>query len=560
MFGGAYLVDPHGVIDSTVEGSTNNSAEDSQTLKHIISFPDYPDPNDSFGTICIYEGRYNSNDEYLAKAKGSVKIPPGKNVLLWVSRKVTSLSPLTNLKPNDIQAISLQGCNGLPPEEYIKLGQLTGLKWIDLWHLENKDLSFAEYLTNLEQLTLNNSPSNKQLYPLRNLELDRLNIDYANLSDEDLKDIVGSKGGPRVLIARWNDIKGPGYRYLNSSKSIEVLCISGNPTDDNGICYLHVPHLNRLDANDMFLTDKGVECIVENHSRLTELEIGNEKTRRVKITNRSFELISRLELETLRASGAFLVNGDALKYLPPSLRVAYLSDTPFTDTDTSLMPGSIHWTTWNGTKLTDKGMPGFEKYKLKFLDVRGTDVTMDGIKSARKAFYPDSNIFVPDHSKMNYAAPELTFEKVLQKKDSSTTSLEELRGKIVVLESWATWCGFCKHSVPYNNYLSKQLANEPVQFIYVTDEKESEVRDFLKENEIRGWMGLDHDKSVFKAYGLKGRPMTMVIDQRGRLITQIYWRNLNAWRIKEAINGNYKPLQSQQSDALYIEGSEILRS
>lgn len=522
----------------------------------IINFPDYPDPKQSFGSIYIYEGRYNSVNGYLTEARGTVTIPPGKNVLLRVSGDVTSLSALTNLKPDDIQAISLYGCDKLPPEEFNKLAKLTGLKWIDLWHLKNKDLSFLEYITDLEELTLNNSPSHKQLYPLRELTLRRLNIDHANLSDEDLKDIVGTKGGPRILLAKWNNIKGPGYRYLNSSERLEMLCISGNPTDDKGIYHLDVPHLNHLVANDLFLTDDGVEHIVKNHPNLTELEIGNEKTKRVKITNKSLELVSILELETLNVSGASLINGDALKHLHSPLKVMYASDTRFTDADTALMPESVYWTQWNGTKLTDKGMPGFKKYKLKFLDVRGTDVTIDGINSAKEAFLPDSIILMPNHSKMNYPVPELTFEKVLQKSDGNTTSLEELQGKIVVLESWATWCGLCKHSIAHNNDLSKQLANEPVQFIYVTDEKESEVREFLKENEIRGWIGLDPDKSVFNSYGIKGRPVTMVIGQTGQLITQIHWKSLNVWRIKEAISGNYKPLQSQQSDALMLERPE----
>ena len=521
----------------------------------IINFPDYPDPKQSFGSIYIYEGRYNSVNEHLTEARGTVTIPPGKNVLLIVSRDVTSLSALTNLKPDDIQAISLQGCDKLPPEEFNKLGKLTGLKWIDLWYLKNKDLSFLEHL-NPEHLILNNSPSHKQLYPLRELTLRRLGIDHANLTDEDLKDIVGAEGGPRILLARWNNIKGPGYRYLNSSERLEILCISGNPTDDKGIYHLDVPHLNHLVANDLFLTDDGVEHIAKNHPNLTELEIGNEKTKRVKITNKSLELVSRLELEILKVSGASLINGDALKHLHSPLEVMYASDTPFTDEDTALMPESVYWTQWNGTKLTDKGMPGFKKYKLKFLDVRGTDVTIDGINSAKEAFLPDSRILIPNHSKMNYSVPELTLEKVLQKSEGNTTSLKELQGKIIVLESWATWCGFCKHSVPHNNDLSKQLADEPVQFIYVTDEKESKVRNFLKENEIRGWIGLDPDKSVFNSYGIKGRPVTMVIGQTGQLITRIHWESLNVWRIKEAISGNYKPLQSQQSDALMLERPE----
>ncbi len=114
-------------------------------------------------------------------------------------------------------------------------------------------------------------------------------------------------------------------------------------------------------------------------------------------------------------------------------------------------------------------------------------------------------------------APELTFKELLQAPPNTHTEWSSLRGKVVVLDFWATWCAPCIAGIPHLNELSKSLANQNVVFIAVDDEDPDVVKKFLAKKPIAAWIGLDTDQRVFKAYGVVGRPATIVIDANGRV-------------------------------------------
>ncbi len=67
-------------------------------------------------------------------------------------------------------------------------------------------------------------------------------------------------------------------------------------------------------------------------------------------------------------------------------------------------------------------------------------------------------------------APDFSVAKVLNAPVKSVKSLKDLKGKVVFLEYWATWCGPCVASIPHMNRLEEALKGEPVVFLSVTDE------------------------------------------------------------------------------------------
>lgn len=112
-------------------------------------------------------------------------------------------------------------------------------------------------------------------------------------------------------------------------------------------------------------------------------------------------------------------------------------------------------------------------------------------------------------------APPLALDGLLQAPDGTHVTWEALRGRAVVLEFWATWCGGCVENIPHLNELAGEFKDRPVVFISITDEELSIVNRFLRKHVIAGWIALDAEAATFRAYGVEGRPQTFLIDGKG---------------------------------------------
>jgi len=118
--------------------------------------------------------------------------------------------------------------------------------------------------------------------------------------------------------------------------------------------------------------------------------------------------------------------------------------------------------------------------------------------------------------KVGSLAPPLELKEVLQAPEKIHGTWEELRGKAVVIEFWATWCGGCVDNIPHINELAERFASRPLQFISITDETDVDtVKRFLARHPIRGWVAFDAEENTFKKYRIEGRPQTVLVDAAG---------------------------------------------
>jgi uncharacterized protein (TIGR03435 family) len=146
-------------------------------------------------------------------------------------------------------------------------------------------------------------------------------------------------------------------------------------------------------------------------------------------------------------------------------------------------------------------------------------------------------------------APRLSVEQLLNAPDGASAEWASLKGKVVVVEFWATWCAPCIESIPHLNELAERFEDKDVVFISLTEEPRTTVEPFLKRKPIKGWVALDTDHQAREAYGITGIPHTFIIGRDGRILGDVHPSELGAEHIDKALRGEQLGLKSADRGA-----------
>lgn len=101
--------------------------------------------------------------------------------------------------------------------------------------------------------------------------------------------------------------------------------------------------------------------------------------------------------------------------------------------------------------------------------------------------------------------------------NSPELALESLRGKVVVLNFWATWCGACKESVPVINELARKYEGKVVFLGICATQGAQDLPELVNSLGIRYPVAQDVETKTVTAYGANSFPDYYLIDQRGKL-------------------------------------------
>lgn len=102
----------------------------------------------------------------------------------------------------------------------------------------------------------------------------------------------------------------------------------------------------------------------------------------------------------------------------------------------------------------------------------------------------------------------------------SSSDLSDFRGKVVLLDLFATWCPPCKVALPYLREIYTEYSANDVQIISIdidNTESQSLVSQFRKDEGMNWIVSLDTDGSIFNVYGTDTIPTFYIIDQQGEI-------------------------------------------
>ncbi|GAB3662421.1 hypothetical protein GCM10028791_37470 [Echinicola sediminis] len=109
--------------------------------------------------------------------------------------------------------------------------------------------------------------------------------------------------------------------------------------------------------------------------------------------------------------------------------------------------------------------------------------------------------------------------------NGNMVSFESLRGKVVYVDMWATWCGPCIKQIPYLKELEEELHGEDIAFVSISIDEEKDRakwKNFVADKELGGIQLIADkawDSEMVKNYEIKGIPRFMIFDKNGFIVS-----------------------------------------
>jgi thiol-disulfide isomerase/thioredoxin len=124
------------------------------------------------------------------------------------------------------------------------------------------------------------------------------------------------------------------------------------------------------------------------------------------------------------------------------------------------------------------------------------------------------NALIPAWSESTGPAPNFT----LVDGDGNPVSLADLKGQIVLINFWASWCGPCREEMPLLEQIHQRY--EPLGFTLLgvnVEENSSDAVNWLKDRPVSFPILFDPDNGVSKLYDVVAMPSTVIVDREGNV-------------------------------------------
>lgn len=146
-----------------------------------------------------------------------------------------------------------------------------------------------------------------------------------------------------------------------------------------------------------------------------------------------------------------------------------------------------------------------------------------------------------------YPAPSLTFRTL----DGKEIGPKDFTGKVVLVDFWATWCGYCAKSRPEVEAITKRHSADPFARISISaDSSEEPLRRFLAEHPPMSHQVWDGKGQLSALWNVQGLPTHLLIDSTGHVVHALYgWRDGYGPELDRAIDAELGKMTPARSKA-----------
>lgn len=116
------------------------------------------------------------------------------------------------------------------------------------------------------------------------------------------------------------------------------------------------------------------------------------------------------------------------------------------------------------------------------------------------------------------SAPDFTLKDL----EAQSVTLSSLKGKVIFINFWGTWCQYCRVEMPSIQRMYDQLKHKDFEILAVSvNDTPAAAKSYIKQNSFTFPVLLDLEYKASQMYGIRGFPTTYLVDKKGNLIGKL---------------------------------------